>query len=52
LGIPIEQIFEVSFITVFYFTASALATLDRKLFDPGLLTERFTIISTGLTALP
>ena len=38
--------------TVCYFPAAALATLSRKAFDPGLLTDPFTIISMGLTALP
>jgi hypothetical protein len=38
--------------TTFYFPAEALATLACKAFDPDLLTERFTIISAGLTALP
>ena len=35
-----------------YFPRAALATLVRKAFDPGLLTECFTRMSTGLTAFP
>jgi len=35
-----------------YFPDAALATPARKASDPGLLTDRFTIISTGLTAFP